>query len=440
MGLERGYKMRYRAEQMFVIINAIEQSCVLVALTLVLFFVSKSPLYSLIKNARRTTKTWFIIYGIFFLMALIEELAAFQHTPMNTRIIAACAAGLLAGPEIGLAVGLSSILLSTILQHHWIAGLGLNMLIGGGLGGFLFSKHPHWAHRPQTGFWVGATSSFCRYPISWCLHHFLRMGGSPPFPLLVEMEAAIINGGGTALVLYVIQKLWLFQFQAQAQAMAEVRALQARMNPHFIYNALNTVAALSQMDPEKVPDALAKLALFLRAKALWERHLIPLDEEIRVVKAYVEIEQLRFRERLQVVWRISSPLENILVPPFLLQPLVENAIQHGLYPKPQGGTVVIEIEKNKKELCIGVKDTGVGIPAAQLEGLWDHPSYEEPHALYSLKRRLELLYGGKGRLLIWSSPSAGTHVLIYLPIVHNTLSEEKTAYVQRTEAATGNYS
>jgi len=130
--------------------------------------------------------------------------------------------------------------------------------------------------------------------------------------------------------------------QTRAVALAEVRALQARMNPHFLFNALNTLAALATVAPREAPRAAARLRQFLRASFDQpERVLVPLEEELAVVRAYLDIESLRFGERLKVEQTIGPGLLKVLMPPFSFQPLVENAIQHGLRSSPRPGACVL---------------------------------------------------------------------------------------------------
>ena len=159
----------------------------------------------------------------------------------------------------------------------------------------------------------------------------------------MEAQTALINGAGVALVLQVVAQVRAREESARLAAMAEVRSLQARMSPHFLFNALNTIAALSAIDPRAVPGATSRLARFLRGSLeQHDRVTVPLNEEMEIVTAYVDVESLRMGDRLKVEWCIDSGVLEAQVPPFLVQPLVENAVKHGIQPSDEGGRVRLE--------------------------------------------------------------------------------------------------
>jgi two-component system, LytTR family, sensor kinase len=156
---------------------------------------------------------------------------------------------------------------------------------------------------------------------------------------LSEIETVpVLQGLGTALILAIVEQARNRDEQTRAAASAEVLALQARMNPHFLFNALNTLAALSTIAPREVPRATGQLRQFPRASFdQQERVLVPLEEELWVVRAYLDldIESLRFGDRLKVDHTIDPGLLKVLAPPFSFQPLVENAVQHVLHSSPE---------------------------------------------------------------------------------------------------------
>ena len=150
--------------------------------------------------------------------------------------------------------------------------------------------------------------------------------------------APVLQGLGTALILAIVGQVRDRDEQTRAVALAEARTLQARMNPHFLFNALNAVAALSKVAPREVPRATGRVRQFLRASFdQQERLLVPLEEELAVVRAYLDIESLRLGDRLKVEQTIDPGLLKALMPPFSFQPLVENAVQHGLHSSPRAG-------------------------------------------------------------------------------------------------------
>src|SRR5260370_1752163 len=165
------------------------------------------------------------------------------------------------------------------------------------------------------------------------------------------------------------------------------------MNPHFLFNALNVVGALATAGPREVPRATAWLRQFLRASFdPQERVLVPLEEELAVVRAYLDIESLRPGDRLKVEQTIDSRLLKVLMPPFSFQPLVENAIQHGLHSSPQAGRLRLVVRATGPWLEMSVSDDGQGVTSTEVEQLFFE---ERPrvHVLGRVRRRPQGLFG-----------------------------------------------
>ena len=183
--------------------------------------------------------------------------------------------------------------------------------------------------------------------------------------------APVLQGLGTALILAIVAQVRDHDEQTRAAAEAEVRALQARMNPHFLFNALNTLAALATIAPREIPRAAGRLRHFLRASFdHHERELVPLGEELAVVRAYLEIESLQLGNRLKVEETINPGLSEALIPPFSLQPLVENAIQHGLQSSARAGRLQLAIRRTGPWLEMSVSDDGQGVSSTKVEQLF----------------------------------------------------------------------
>jgi len=157
-----------------------------------------------------------------------------------------------------------------------------------------------------------------------------------------------------------------------------MRALQARMNPHFLYNALNAIAALAAVAPREIPRAAGRLRQFLRASFdQHERALVPLEEELAVVRAYLDIESLRFGSRLTVEQVIDPCLSKVLMPPFSFQPLVENAVQHGLHSCSRAGRLRLLIRPAGDWLELALAMTVKACPP-QKSNKFSLPSAREP--------------------------------------------------------------
>jgi two-component system sensor histidine kinase LytS len=188
------------------------------------------------------------------------------------------------------------------------------------------------------------------------------------------------------------------------------------MIPHFLFNALNTVGALSKVAPREVPRATGRLRQFLRASFdQQERVLVPLEEELAVVGAYLDIESLRFGDRLKVEQTVDPGLLNALIPPFSFQPLVENAVQHGLHSSPKAGRLQLVVRAAGPWLEVSVSDDGQGVPSTEVE----HVFFEERprvHALMLLRRRLQGLFGRSFQLEVRTEIGEGTTVTIGIPL------------------------
>jgi two-component system LytT family sensor kinase len=210
---------------------------------------------------------------------------------------------------------------------------------------------------------------------------------------------------------------------------AELRALRAQVNPHFLFNALTTIGYLIQTAPDRALETLLRLTALLRAVL---RHsdgeFATLGAEIELIKSYLDIEQARFEERLRVVIDVPSALRNIRIPALLVQPLVENAIKHGISPCRTGGEVVVLARlarANTKEpllddtLQIWVRDTGVGVSEQELEY-----GRRRGVGLQNVERRLKCHYGEWASFGIRSAPGIGTTVEISLPIGLTNISLE----------------
>jgi len=200
-------------------------------------------------------------------------------------------------------------------------------------------------------------------------------------------------------------------------AQAQLSALRSQLHPHFLFNALNAVVALVSEDPPAAKRVTVRLAELLRATlAATEHSTLPLREELDLTRRYLEIEQVRFGERLTVTWAVDETLLDAEVPAFVLQPLVENALVHAIAPRVAGGHVAIGARAAGGALQLSVRDDGPGPVAAA-------PTRGNGMALRNLRDRLERLYDGVATLTLEraTSPdsmrSAGAAVVVTLPLV-----------------------
>ena len=157
----------------------------------------------------------------------------------------------------------------------------------------------------------------------------------------------------TALALRYFYVTHEWRHNVELQAKARVHALQARIRPHFLFNSMNTIAALTRSNPARAEEAVQDLAELFRANLNEKRSQIPLAEEIDVARTYQRMEQLRLGDRLRVDWKVDSLPTDALVPGLTLQPLLENAIYHGVEPRPDGGVVTVtgRIQQGHDHYC-----------------------------------------------------------------------------------------
>lgn len=207
------------------------------------------------------------------------------------------------------------------------------------------------------------------------------------------------------------------EHQKELRVAAEIRALQAQIQPHFLFNALNTVVSLIRTQPEKAREVLVFLGEFLRHNMRQGLAFHSVREECEHVQAYLAVEKARFGSKLFVEIEIEPGTESFLLPPLVLQPLVENAVKHGLLPKENGGTVHLHVSRETEALDIWVRDDGVGIPNIKQRSLLDVEKTggaEQGLGLTNVHQRLIGLYG-EG-LKITSTPGTGTTVQFRVPI------------------------
>jgi two-component system sensor histidine kinase LytS len=319
-------------------------------------------------------------------LGLLEEATASHAGWLNERIVAVCAAGLVAGPWVGLVVSVFVTWLA--VAHHGLplGSIATSMLCGGLVGGLLYRWRPRVAQHPVTGFCLTFGVSLLRNGLI-----FFLAPHSPAALQRIEQigMAPVLQGLGTALILAIVEQVRDRDEQTRAVALAEARTLQARMNPHFLFNALNALAALATVAPREVPRATGRLRQFLRASFdQQERLLVPLEEELAVVRAYLDIESLRLGDRLKVEQTIDPGLLKALMPPFSFQPLVENAVQHGLHSSPRAGRLQLIVRPKGEWLEMSVRDDGQGVASTEIEYLF-FAERPQVHALVLLRRRRE---------------------------------------------------
>jgi two-component system sensor histidine kinase AlgZ len=203
---------------------------------------------------------------------------------------------------------------------------------------------------------------------------------------------------GLALRYFYVSHQW--RESVELRAAARVHALQARIRPHFLFNSMNTIAALTRSNPPRAEAAVQDLADLFRATLSDKRDTITLAEELEVARTYQRMEQLRLGERLHVEWKTDALPANALVPGLMIQPLLENAIYHGVEPRPEGGTVTISGEVNGDLITVVVRNP---------LGPGDSSHDGNRLALANIRERLALMYGE--RALMKSGSFDGEYIV-----------------------------
>jgi two-component system, LytTR family, sensor kinase len=213
---------------------------------------------------------------------------------------------------------------------------------------------------------------------------------------------------------------------------ARMEALQNQINPHFLFNTLNSISSLVRFDPDKARDVIFKLATILRRLLNTSEAFAPLREELEFIDNYLDIEVVRFgREKLQVVKQLDSASLDVVVPTMLLQPLVENSIKHGLSPKVEGGSIYLRSRVSDSRLIIEVEDDGVGMGGGtHLEQSNSWPGMGIGMA--NISERLQVLYGDTARMTIDSQEGKGTLIRIRLPLIEAASSVPEGFYAERS--------
>lgn len=300
-----------------------------------------------------------------------------------------------------------------------LAGLPLSYLASG-LGGTLSAGIQHILHQPYgpNPWWpISVPELALEQALYW-----LTVGGGFMIRGLIGLHEKERLSAQLAL-----EKAQLESSLRQA----ELETLRMRLNPHFLLNSLQNISNLSQEKPKTAAQMLTKLGDLLRMSLKGDiQSETPLDKELALTQAYVAIEKMRFGDRLAVLIDVARGTERALVPSFLLQPLVENAIRHGLQADGKSGLIWIRTILRPKDIILTVSDNGKGLPVEKFEDL------EVGIGLGSTCQRLARIYGEKHTFSMQRLPEGGTEVRIVLPLkykatIPETASREQPAPADR---------
>jgi two-component system LytT family sensor kinase len=248
---------------------------------------------------------------------------------------------------------------------------------------------------------------------------YLHPEGQHPHPLPVAALYA-----ATLFAVTIPLKIWnntrnekKIEEQQRLLMQARLQALTSQINPHFLFNTLNSVSSLIRTDPNQARVMVVKLSRVLRRLLRKHENFNALREELSFIEDYLSIEVVRFGDKLRFEKEVDEGTLDMLVPSMLLQPLVENCIKHGLSSKVEGGTIRIRTRHQDSRLHVEVEDDGVGIPEAKLAILLDLGI-----GVSNVNERLKVLFGNDYRMWIDSQPGRGTKIQIELPELQSSLA------------------
>ena len=238
------------------------------------------------------------------------------------------------------------------------------------------------------GWWLAATSG-----------RLLGLGplgfGEDYLVLMLRNLVVCAIAGGLTLRYFYVSQQW--KRNVEAEAAARVRALQARIRPHFLFNTMNAIASLTRSDPARAEEAVTDLADLLRISMREGRDRIPLAEEIEIARTYGRIECLRLGNRLRVDWQLGDLPQEAIVPALVLQPLLENAVYHGVEPLTGGGTITVRGRRHGRILELSVENP-VDPTRPRRAGV-------NRIGLDNVRQRLDLMFPGEDGLVTEESPN-----------------------------------
>ena len=240
-------------------------------------------------------------------------------------------------------------------------------------------------------------------------------GSSPLLPrvengLLAYGALVVLGQASRYFALCKIRQVHASELEARL-AKTHLQLLRMQLQPHFLFNTLNTVAELVHTDPDTADQMITRLGRLLRLSLDHAGHqVVPLRQEIDFLRMYVEIEQVRFQDRLQIVWDLAADTLDAAVPTLLWHPVLENAIRHGVTPLAGRGRIVIASHRSGEDLILEIRDNGKGLPAGGIP--------REGVGLRNIRERVDQLYGSKARFTLEPAMGGGTIATLRLPYAH----------------------
>jgi two-component system LytT family sensor kinase len=354
--------------------------------------------------------------------------------------------GLLLGPSAAI-VGAAALAIPAELHHeYWTLPVNLIVAAIAGIFGHLLEREEVWSFSPMIDLslyrWVTRNlrrPQFDRQIVLLVLITTMQfatsmLGRAYPTHLfalhsprwLVELAICAC----APVIVGIPLKIWNAvrierKLEEQSRLLMEARldALQRQINPHFLFNTLNSITSLVRSQPELAREMIVKLANILRVLLKNREAFVPFSEELDFTDDYLDIEVVRFGDKLRVVKEIAEETLPVVVPSMLLQPLIENSIKHGLEPRISGGTVTLRSRiLSDGRLLIEVEDDGIGMAAEPVGRATSTRGTKRGGSgigMRNVRERMEVLYGAAAEVEIVSRPGRGTKVTLVMPVLES---------------------
>ena len=384
-----------------------------------------------------------------FALGVLVRVAVRNFQAADLSVEAAILLGVIGGRVAGATGG--ALLGLAALYNGELAALPFDMLVGFA-GGMLRDAAPNkediWAFTPFMDLslyrWVRRNlprprmdwqSLFFLYILATQLarmqlgrllpRHFFSIPG-PTWTTLLAQYATTVACVAIPLKIWNNTRIEMkLQVQERLLLQARMEALQSQINPHFLFNTLNSIASLVRFDPDMARVLIVKLASILRRLQRKGDAFVHLRDEVEFIDDYLDIEVVRFgRDKLRVVKDLEPVTLDMVVPTMVLQPLVENSIKHGLAPRIEGGSITLRSRLLEGFLVVEVEDNGVGMPLAG-EGTLVEPG--SGIGMSNVAERLKVLYGNAATMTISSADGKGTLVVLRVPVLVSVDASEAIA-------------
>jgi two-component system LytT family sensor kinase len=385
--------------------------------------------------------------GVPFMLGVLTRLLA-RYQGIDLSLEMTVVAGLLGGTIVGLVVGMMVSLPAVLIGHEILATpVAVLCAVAAGSARWVCpDKEEVWKFSPfiDLSLYRSIKRRFQHPAMDWQVLFFLicvileiaRMTfGHMAHGRLFYLDAPQWWGKalivlGTVIGVGLPVRIWnntrierKLEEQERLLMQARVDALISQINPHFLFNTLNTVSSLVRFDPDTARKVVLKLSNILRRRLKTQVHFASLKQELDFIDDYLDIEVVRFgKDKLQIRKEIDPDTLDLVVPSMILQPLIENAIRHGIGPKIEGGTITLRSRRRKGRLAVEVIDDGMGFPDDRRP-----ESSESGIGIHNVRERLKALYGQDFGFTIESVPGEGTAVRLEIPEV---ASSEKTPPVE----------